>query len=368
MAGAEFTSETFESLERVVRENAVAGYLIEVSTATDNVYKKFLAAARKRVGESFAPWDAPFVLARLTEEFAEATVGIYPNTGLEKNLRAALIDCGFQDEERSLYFANEDTNDATSANQFSPGIHVRVTRDERRRQFGTTQDFGAISIARCELNLVTDGIEAYRIAFHECGHAVHFTNICSKYQSLRLNMPVFFTEAIAQVFESLPIERPWLAKNRNLSTSKIDNIRFLRALQEIFSLRENIAFALVELLVTESVGDFEQLWPVFAQTCLYPEIELKDLLVPTDHTTRLVFYQHSALNVALAMCLAAQIRNHVANRPNATIYLPGMKAGMIGFMREGGSADWQDVMQRACGSPVDPETVGLDFETKLSKA
>src|ERR1041384_3845676 len=140
MAGTEFTSETFESLERVVRENTLAGFLIEVSAATDDVYKKFLEAARDRVGESFAPWDAKFVLARLTEEFAEATFGIYPNTSLENNLRSALVDCGFQDEERSLHFANEGANDATPANPFLPGIHFRVTRDERRRQFGTTQE------------------------------------------------------------------------------------------------------------------------------------------------------------------------------------------------------------------------------------
>jgi hypothetical protein len=360
-------SNMLDALDKAVLQNPTACFLAEMCVITEEAYSTFLRAIRQWVSGPFAPWDSLYVMAQITKALDLATASVYPRAGIETAVRKSLSDCGFHDEERLLYFDDEPSLVPDVSHRFRPGIHLRLSNDGTRRQFGSTQDFGVLQTTVSQLNISGDGLDAYRILFHECGHSIHFVNIKSKYQTMRLAMPVFYSEAVAQVFEALPLDAQWMKVNSGISAAEITRVRFLRGLQELFALRENLAFALTELLVTDSVGGFEDIWPLMARMYLYPAIAAEQVgaVMDRNHMERFLFYENSALNVVMSTCIGAYIRSHVAGTPGGSIYLETTKERMLEFMRPGGSIEWEEVVRMASGHSFHPEAVGEEFKQKL---
>jgi hypothetical protein len=138
-------------------------------------------------------------------------------------------------------------------------------------------------------------------------------------------------------------------------------------LKEVFGLRENIAFALTELMIAESVGETEDIWRMVAKVCLYPDLKPEDNLVSHGHTERVVYYENSALNVVMSSCIASHIRTCIAGATGAAFYGAALKGALINFMKPGGGLDWQDVVRAASGRDIEPEAIGAELNRKLSQ-
>lgn len=362
--------QVVESIEKLVRNKPEAQLLAALVSLSSEAYGFFLkeAAVYNDGSLEFAPWDSAYVLRKVDDEIKAEFDCHFPRGRLEIALRESLRAMGFSESDPKLFFV-ESREHIMRDGTIERGLHIVLQNDSSRIAFGSTQEFGAqLRVVIAEVNVVEDGYAGYRILFHECGHAMHFLNIVSRYPSLRMNMPVFFTEAIAKLFEALPLDAGWLAAQTSLSGPRVRRVRKLHAMKEIFFLRENVMFALSEMLMAcgGTVADAQQVWQVLAATILYPACSDEDLTAAVmKYSRRVVNHPGSAMNLVLTACLAAQIRAHVAGA-GGTIYIPTTRAAIEPFIRPGGSIDWQTVLMQAIGRPMDAVALAQELEQALA--
>jgi hypothetical protein len=364
-----------DRIEHVLRTDSAAGLLVEVCLSTDEAYGIFLDVSRQWRAEPFAPWDTKFVLNKMDGLLGGDDPSPYKVTRLRQDLARTLNDCGFKEEHDLLCFLfsykdprNADGQPSGKSWQSKPRIEFRISSDQALRQFGTTQHFPIWRSTLSKLNIWKDGFEAYRILFHECGHAIHFMNMKESRWLSRIasTIPSFYTEAVAQFFEFLPIDRGWMQTNTDLSDIEIDRKRVLQTLKKLYSLRENVAFALTELLIRTLIVGFEDVWPIMAQRHLHPGIDFNDLGNAREYLTRFLHHQNSAFNVVLSMCIASHIRAYVAGAPGESVYHKTAKRKLSTFLRPNGVVHWQEVIKKASKRDFDATILGKEFTKTLT--
>ncbi|HEV3040787.1 MAG TPA: M3 family metallopeptidase [Candidatus Angelobacter sp.] len=267
-------------------------------------------------------------------------------------LKSTLIYLGLEGDAHSIralegkYFTPEDQKSVFERHR---QIIIRNRREQSEKQFGECHDFD-LTGAFVDVNLFEDGIEAYRILFHEVGHALHFTNIRAKYATLRLDMPRFFTEGVAQVFQSLTIEPQWLQTHVGLTVDQAKCLRMLLDVTDIITLRANIAFALFETFAhicqdewkSQWEGKWRELWLSLSSRILLPGTSDVHATGYADYMDRMMFHNFSATDVAYAIWIREQIRMFIKDKCGALYTNCGELLRSI--YRPGGSCSWDNAL------------------------
>jgi len=357
-------AEAATFIGQFVRRDPLAGVLVLVAALTHKPYGRFLEFVRTRHGiTNFAPWDKQYVLHQIEVSLESVGAEAFKADKMEHVLRRTLDGLGFGDECANMTLQPGPFVEPVTLS--AEAIHIILTRVPDVAPFGVTRDLYPRVI--CKVDVPGDGLRSYRVLLHECGHAIHFRTIKFTYQSLRLKMPVFYTEAIAKVFESLTELPNWLTEIAGMDVKDAREIRRLRSLQQIFVLRQNIVLALIEMMIAENPETAEQLpvlWKILSKQILYPEAE--DTEFGLTEVTRLILHERSGCNSVLSEVLAAQIRGRISPNISDGWYSRESGKALVSYLEPGGSSDWQDVMRELTGTDLDGTLIAQELERGVS--
>ena len=259
-------------------EPLATNLLLPIIDATDAPYSVMLRQVSERWPiPDFAPWDAPWVMARIEESISAASQSAFRVDDAIAILRRSVREMGFEELSASIYHYPARPQ---PAELWRRGIHIVTTRRPEQPQFGKTDWYGGPGIALVTINIWEDGLSSYQVLFHECGHAIHLLSIRTKYDSLVTALPGFFMEAVAMFFAGALVDEGWLKLNSTLGEPDRRIFRHFSAMQRLFVLRENVAFALQTLLlrVVGRTGEYSEIEQLLAARILYPALREKALL------------------------------------------------------------------------------------------
>jgi hypothetical protein len=245
-------------------------------------------------------------MARIDESFADATRNTLRVDDAINVLRQSVDAMGYRELAASIYHY---PGRPQPAELWRRGIHIKTTHLPERPQFGKTDWMGGPGIALVDVNLCENGLSSYQVLFHECGHAIHLLSIRTKYESLRKSLPGFFMEGIAMFFDGTVFDPAWLQAHTALAASDRERLRRFSAMQRLFVLRENVAFALQNLLL-RLIGDAAEYQPIeqiLAARILYPDIPEAALGHMAYYIPRWLRNETSAEDIVRSIWLAAQL-------------------------------------------------------------
>ncbi len=234
---------------------------------TDRAYGVILDRARKAgvVDHDFAPYDLRYLVSHIEQRRNELDFSL-PITDLESVLRRTLQATGLDQGALSLLYHPPNSEgwaelrpselsmrSDPSSNERT--IHFFVTAKDQENQTGVTE---VVSVTPRHVvvhaNVYEDTAQAYRIAFHELGHALHFAQAdCELGPELDYLWPPL-SEAFAQLFESLLLDEQWLSTQAKLEEERIRELRARAASVELVQIRSNIAWAMFEIEIHETAN------------------------------------------------------------------------------------------------------------------
>jgi hypothetical protein len=226
-----------------------------VAKSTLDAYRCFLNEVKSlfEIGQ-FGPWDTRYVKQKLNSSLTHECLGALKLGDMEAITRGTFHGLGYEQEVKDLVFHGRPFDDLTLlANGLT---HIFAWTDSAVEPFGETIT-GLYPTLLSKISLSGDGLESYQVLLHECGHLLHFRSVEAKYRILRFNMPVYFTGAVAKVVESLVETPEWLGEFGGISLASAIQIRKLRAMQRVLTLRENVVLGLLEFFSKNS----RVLWP-----------------------------------------------------------------------------------------------------------
>ena len=333
--------------------SSIATTLAKLSLATDDAYSTFLRLVETRFGiKDFAPWDAAYVRHKFEKELQNLSP-LFPRANAENVLRESLRGMGFDEFEASLWIYTD--RGPTTTEMGRSGTHLLLTLDEAYEATGSTDDLLGAGVILCKVNLPDDGPHSIRLLLHECGHAVHFTSIQTEFPLLKRGIAPFFVEGIASAFEHTPFDPVWLQAHSSLDAAQALESQLAWAAQELYSFRENLAYALFEhLLFVEDPPQSDLLWPGIAKRMLFPACEIEPSL--PDYARRLMAYELSALSTVYRTWICHAVVSHVTEDGAAPWYRPECRESLVGFMKS--ALDWRDTMRENLGNNIRFDVVG----------
>lgn len=349
----------YARFERAVRRTPALIVLMGMAHSFDQTNAQVMEYLGKEFSftNDFAPWDAAMLPERIENVIRREFSEYFCTRPIQTKLRSTLRELNLEDANTSSYFY---FRQPTLRGLSRDGIHVIVTRDSESLETGETHDHTAIGKLLCKAKISTSGFKSYRVLFHEYGHALHFNFLKSEYPSLRESFPVFYTEALATAFESMTSDPDWLETFTRLTPTQIMRLRRLRFCQEIYRLRENIAFSIIE---TAAYGDLEvnmdETWCLVAKVLLYPSREAFEINDFSRYHQRLVMYQGSAEDTAMTIAISAAMRRHLAVANGGKFLSAAFRNSYEPFASN--ALDWNDLMRNGLGKEYDPFELGSDL-------
>lgn len=342
-----------KDVQRATAEDGTSCMLARMALSVDRPYMHALQVLHKEFGwERFTSDRGAMLFAevdkRVDQLFSAGTRGMLPETVL----RRTIDDVGLSSAARTYIHVGLPDMLALSVR----GVHFVVTHDLSAAQFGQTHDYYSLGIAFSKVNLHASDHSALRLVLHEYGHAFHFYTLKTIYPILRESMPRFFTEAIALVLESIADDGAWLTRFCGASAEDVRRLRQLRLVREIYRLRENLAFALMECILLRLSVPLEDAWSAIAGRFLYPGESPLLIRGFERYMSRLVFHDASGFNTAMTLMIAFSIRRHLLVEPGHTLY-----AATLGPRLEeltAGAGNWYDMLSAYLGFDFKSVDVG----------
>ncbi|MDQ3882099.1 MAG: M3 family metallopeptidase [Thermoproteota archaeon] len=241
-------------------------------------------------------------------------------------------------------------------------LQVFNREDHKQLQTGQTFDIDPPSDVRIAFNLWKDGVESYRILFHEFGHALHFKHIDPNLPYiLRTNMPSHFTEGLAQVIEYLIFDDDWLQTFTALSPSERLDLRVTQAAYDLLRHRRDIAFAEFERLAyRDEPSNMDNLSSTINREILFPDADEGENL--SDLNLRLHQFIDQPLS-AVQTLLTVAIREHVRAfiSKQAGKGFTNVRDLLVQFYRVGNLKEWDDLINEVTGEPLNMDYLGRYF-------
>lgn len=345
---------------RILADNPIAtGMLLPLANATDRAYVTFLDQVKARWNiADFAPWDGPFVMARIEESISDLTKAQFPLANVEQILPGSVRGLGFTEQADRLHIYRG--NHIPPEEMMKGGIQILLTSHPEMPAFGQTQNLGSFGMAFSKINLWEDGLHSYRVLLHESGHALHFVSVRTRYESLRNAFPPFFTEGIAIFFEGLLVDDLWLQTYTGMNPSDRKELRRLLIMQRLFVLRENLAFALLthtlHALQPDQYPVAEQL---IGKRLLYPDTGDKASLGHNwRYVPRWLRNDQSAEEIVESQWLAFTALAHVSEYGSRSCFTPQCCETLREFMS---TVVWDEAMQTLIRkTPFEKVAAGLE--------
>jgi len=333
-----------EDVQRAAAEDGTSYMLVSMALSLDRHYKQALQVLREEFGWDRFTSDLGAELftkvdKRVDQLFGAGAKGMPPETVLRDTIDAV----GLSSAASTHIHVGLPEMSALSVR----GVHFVMTHDPSSAQFGQTHDHHSLGIAFSKVNLHASDHNALRLVLHEYGHAFHFYTLKTGYPTLRRSMPRYLTEAIALVLESIADDGEWLTRFCGASVEDVRRLRKLRLARELYRLRENLAFALMECILTKLSVPMEHAWSAIASRLLYPDDNPIFIRGFERYHSRIVFHDASALITAMTLMIAFAIRRHLLVEPGPTLYAATLGPRLEELTAEAG--DWYDMLSSYLG-------------------
>lgn len=231
-------------------------------------------------------------------------------------------------------------------------LHVTVFNkgEEARMQSGRCFDIDPPHDVRVLVNLWKDGLQSYRIMFHEFGHALHFKYLNPELPPLlRQSMADSLTEAMAQVFEAILFDQKWLLKFTSMTPEDAAQLRHVAMTFELLKFRRDIAFALFEYeLYQERRSDLKELSDEIYREILLTKVEADLATSNLARWQQFVSHSLSAVNWMFCLLIREQVKNFAASHTKS-LYHAALGEKLIPIYELGGALEWSEILERVTG-------------------
>ena len=354
-----------EEITRAVKQEPGGGQLATLAIETNPAYDRFLddISARWNIPD-FGPWDLRYVRHQIDHLVDQTFSQAFPIAESVRHVHESLKTLGFDDLNQTLHiFKNREPS--IGDYQRGRGMYLYLTHDPAKRETGTTEHFAALSIVTSRVNLTGDGLHAYRVLFHEVGHAVHFFSVKTKYLTLIEKLPIAITEGAARLFERILMESTWLISHTPLSADQVSMLQKWRAMQELLSFREDLYLALLSLTRPTTVDELTQIQNVLAKSLLFPRVDEKDVAGADDAIRAHAARQWTPVDRILASSVCETLLAKITLCGQRTAYANWCYPSLIGFLQSPSPSD--EMFKPETGDVMQPDFIGLTFLRRIEE-
>lgn len=195
----------------------VESILLELTRATDPVYKDIIQTGAEKLGISdVQPWDIQYIL----EQGGQIDKSKFPVDKINPSLESYIRSMGYESLAK-LNIAPRTVDIPYN------GLCMAITRKDIRM-----------------LTNPQDGFAYYKTAFHEMGHALHSALNGQEHMGLRRESGIF-TEGIAEIFGYIPQHPDWL-RSMGLTEDEVKGARTALLGPLFHYLRQRTVYCLFE--------------------------------------------------------------------------------------------------------------------------
>ncbi len=308
----------------------VEGILNELTTATEDSYRKVLHEGAERLGiEQIEPWDVQICL----ESKEGVPSHLFPKSGIKQALRDWAATMGQDIDALGIepVFVDIPYN----------GLCMTLNR-HAIRILGNPQD----------------GYGYYTTMFHELGHALHSALNEQEQMILRRDSSIF-TEGIAEIFGYVPRNPGWL-KTRGLSDELVSTARQSTVGPQFHYIRQRTAYCLFEYEMYRNPDqDLDTLMAKTEARILGTEVNASPRWASNAwYVSYPVYWQ----NYVLADVVASQVHHHLeANF--GPLYNTQASFDFVrqNYIAPGASTPWLEKIASATGQPLNAKALIKDM-------